>query len=65
MYNRYELNGNLFEDRETVQRALWNRRLSQYEKEQLVNEHNYRHIDAMTTDTCTNMLRYDIDINKY
>ena len=55
----YPLEGSIFEDRRTVQDALYSSKLSFEEKEQLVAAHNWRHCDFMTTDTYINGCMYD------
>ena len=58
----YESTGSMFDDRRELQALLYDNSVPYYVKEELINQHNYRYIDSMTTDTYTNLLRHDIDI---
>ncbi len=55
-----EFTGSMFNDRETLQMKLNDSNLSQYEKEQLVKNHNWHYLDTMTTDPVENIFRHNL-----
>ena len=57
----FESSGSMFDDRRELQSILYDSRVPLYVKEELISQHNNHFLDSMTTDTVTNMLRYDID----
>ena len=60
MYYDYELTGVFYDDREKIAKALDDPNLSFEQKEALVNEHNFRNIDSLSTDTYTNRICYNV-----
>lgn len=59
-YNDYQLTGLLFEDRQTVARALDDPNLSYSQKQEIVNAHNWKNVDSMSTDTYTNRIVFGV-----
>ncbi len=52
--------GSMFEDRETLQLKLSDPRIPQYQKEEMVAQHNWHYLDSMTTDPVDNIFRLNL-----
>lgn len=59
-YYGYELNGDQYDDRKTVARALDDPFLSESEKQAIVDEHNWKHVDSLSTDTYMNRIVHGV-----
>ncbi len=61
----FSSSGSMFDAREDLQYKLNDPRTPDYEKEELIRQHNWKYCDNMTTDTVSNQMRYNLSSPYY
>ncbi len=61
----FSSSGSMFDAREDLQYKLNDPRIPQYEKDEMIRQHNWKYCDNMSSDTVQNQMRYNLSSPYY